>query len=127
MFSSPILAPFFNTSLIDTPFSASNSLPRPDRPALLASATSWTADEDFSILLRALSLYDIAAQSSINALLPKIFMIITGKGAGKEAFEKEVVELEKEWQFVRIRTSWLAIEDYPRLLGSCKPRFRRSN
>jgi beta-1,4-mannosyltransferase len=45
-------------------------------------------------------------------------MIITGKGAGKSAFEKEVKELEKKWDWVRVRTAWLPFEDYPKLLGT---------
>lgn len=45
-------------------------------------------------------------------------MIITGKGAGKSEFEKEVKELEKKWEWVRVRTAWLAFEDYPKLLGT---------
>lgn len=101
----------------------------PSRPALLVSATSWTADEDFTILLSALNLYNIAATSYASgkgglqgsegrgAKLPKVVVVITGKGAGKAAFEKEVGRLEAGWEYVRVRTAWLALEDYPRLLG----------
>lgn len=49
--------------------------------------------------------------------MPKVVVVITGKGAGKAAFEKEVERLEKKWEYVRVRTAWLALEDYPRLLG----------
>jgi beta-1,4-mannosyltransferase len=98
----------------------------PSRPVLLVSATSWTADEDFSILLSVLDLYNTAATSYATGKgglkgseekLPKVVVVITGKGAGKAAFEKEVERLEKVWIFVRVKTAWLALEDYPRLLG----------
>ncbi|KAM0756220.1 hypothetical protein T439DRAFT_331111 [Meredithblackwellia eburnea MCA 4105] len=140
IFHSPSLASFLDTSSSNpesTPFtiltSPSTADFREDRPALLVSATSWTADEDFSILLSALSQYDTAAvaysegrgglkgSSEKAERLPKILFLITGKGAGKAAFEAQVREKEEkgEWKFVRVRTAWLAIEDYPKLLGAC--------
>ncbi|GEM10494.1 beta-1,4-mannosyltransferase, glycosyltransferase family 33 protein [Rhodotorula toruloides] len=117
---------------------ASGSL-RAYRPALLVSSTSWTADEDFSILLRALELYETAARKfaagegglrdshgqviplsgkKAARKLPKIVVLVTGKGAGKKAFEADVERLERKWDWVRARTEWLEREDYPRLLGS---------
>ncbi|GJN92554.1 hypothetical protein Rhopal_005584-T1 [Rhodotorula paludigena] len=114
-----------------TLFSSASSGLLPFRPALLVSATSWTADEDFSILLSALELYERAAhisssgagglkdpQSSAPQRLPRVVVLITGKGAGKKAFEQEVKQREKGWEWVRVRTAWLAREDYPKLLGS---------
>ncbi|KAK4702601.1 hypothetical protein P7C70_g3621, partial [Phenoliferia sp. Uapishka_3] len=131
--TSPSLTSFFapkSFSSTTTPFtmlnSSSSATLSSNRPALLVSATSWTADEDFSILLSALSLYDYSAKKAAQKLdgttsaLPKILVVITGKGAGKAAFEAQVREKEKEggWEHVRVRTAWLAIEDYPKLLGS---------
>lgn len=52
--------------------------------------------------------------------LPKVMVVITGKGAGKVAFEREVEKLEKGWKWVRVRTAWLAMEDYPKLLGESR-------
>ncbi|GAA6043974.1 hypothetical protein JCM8097_003414 [Rhodosporidiobolus ruineniae] len=129
--------PLFSTLAFPSPVSSTPFhplSPASDRPALLVSATSWTADEDFSILLRALELYEEAARAHEAGegglprkkvdeeggkdRLPRVVVVITGKGAGKEAFEREVQELEKGWEWVRVRTAWLAREDYPRLLGS---------
>ena len=47
-------------------------------------------------------------------------VLITGKGAGKKAFEEEVARREQleGWESVRVRTEWLEREDYPRLLGA---------
>jgi len=91
-----------------------------NRPALLVSATSWTADEDFSILLTALASYEVAALAP-DATLPNLVVVVTGKGALKSAFEADVARLEsgpQGWQRVRVRTAWLERADYPRLLGS---------
>ncbi|BGP57038.1 mannosyltransferase [Rhodotorula sphaerocarpa] len=98
----------------------------PDRPALVVSSTSWTADEDFGILLDALSEYERVARlrsessGAEGGKLRKVVVVITGKGAGKRAFEEQVAvrERDEKWESVRVRTEWLEREDYPRLLGS---------
>ncbi|KAJ2365046.1 mannosyltransferase [Coemansia sp. RSA 2610] len=95
---------------------------RSGRPMLLVSSTSWTADEDFSILLAALKLYDAAATSQVvarsagTAALPPLAVLITGKGPQREHYEQEIAQLGL--QQVRIATAWLSAEDYPLLLGS---------
>lgn len=119
----PSLASFLPTPSATT-FSSKTPSKTP-RTALLVSATSWTPDEDFSLLLRALTLYNTSATLSHSSespeRLPKILMLITGKGADKAAFEREVERLENGWEWVRVRTAWLESEDYPRLLGSSPP------
>ncbi|EGN92688.1 glycosyltransferase family 33 protein [Serpula lacrymans var. lacrymans S7.3] len=102
---------------------------RPDRPALLISSTSWTPDEDFSILLDALKLYENRAralndkntdnQTPVSTRkLPRIWMVITGKGPLKEKYMAEVGRLSKDWKWVRCTSLWLEAGDYPLLLGS---------
>ena len=89
---------------------------RSDRPALLVSSTSWTIDEDFSILLDALSLYERAAIRP-HARLPKVVVLITGKGALKATFENKISKMQQAWIYVRCGTTWLESADYPKLLG----------
>lgn len=121
---------------------------RPDRPALLVSSTSWTADEDFEILLEALRIYEKRAKV-MNVIddngrnvenvveedekdvegdrkaprakkrLPKVIMIVTGKGDLREKIMSEVIDLEhrEKWEWVRCRDVWLSADDYPLLLG----------
>jgi beta-1,4-mannosyltransferase len=111
--------PSSSETIFSTASKAVNGIPGPawrkDRPALLISSTSWTADEDFSLLLDAARQYE--AQARQNAKLPKLVVVITGKGGMKAAFEESVKELEKEWKKVRILTAWLEAGDYPKLLG----------
>ncbi|KZT24677.1 glycosyltransferase family 33 protein [Neolentinus lepideus HHB14362 ss-1] len=90
---------------------------RPDRPALLVSSTSWTPDEDFSILLAALSAYEKRARER-RGELPKVLAIVTGRGPLKERYMNEVGKLQEEWEWVRCLSLWLEAEDYPVLLGS---------
>lgn len=156
--------------------------PRADRPAIVVSSTSWTADEDFGMLLKAASLYehrarelnkqkpketvlqrfstpvlsqdspqmpylespmqdearrlslgwgDLGSRRDKNRRasfsedlpkakqLPKILLIVTGKGELRDHYIREIERIEKEenWQWVRIRTAWLQSEEYPVLLG----------
>lgn len=86
-----------------------------DRPALVISSTSWTEDEDFSILLRALDLYEKSALDS-PALFPRLIVVITGKGPLKEYYLNEAKNFS--WQYVQIETVWLDPADYPRLLAA---------
>ena len=93
---------------------------RTDRPALVVSGTSWTPDEDFSILLEALGLYENRAMqlaSSQSTSLPKLLVIVTGKGPLREKYMEEVGKLQKSWKWVRCISLWLETEDYPILLG----------
>ncbi|XP_029365159.1 chitobiosyldiphosphodolichol beta-mannosyltransferase-like isoform X1 [Echeneis naucrates] len=87
---------------------------RAERPALLVSSTSWTEDEDFSILLEALKEYEGFIKG--GASLPHLVCAITGKGPQKEHYRKLIHSLELE--HVQICTPWLEAEDYPVLLGS---------
>ncbi|KAF8213724.1 beta-1,4-mannosyltransferase [Mycena galopus ATCC 62051] len=89
---------------------------RTDRPALLVSSTSWTQDEDFSILLAALEEYN--ARAAVSKQLPKVLAIVTGKGPLKAKYMAEVGELQKKWDWVRCMSMWLEVEDYPTLLGA---------
>ncbi|XP_059156816.1 chitobiosyldiphosphodolichol beta-mannosyltransferase-like [Physella acuta] len=85
-----------------------------DRPALLVSSTSWTEDEDFGILLEALTEYD---SSDLEAsYFPNIVCVITGKGPQKEMYSKKIEE--RSWNRVQFCLPWLAAEDYPLMLGS---------
>ena len=184
------LSPRLNPSLQDwfpaydppvsSPFTDADAQQRQDRPALVVSSTSWTADEDFGMLLKAASIYEKRAQelhlrnnqadgiplanrsasptllesptafsfddddkryslrlaggsgrdksrrASVTSVmpeasaLPKMLIVVTGKGELREQYMAEIarLEMEEKWQWVRIRTAWLQSEEYPLLLGS---------
>ena len=101
---------------------------RENRPALIVSGTSWTADEDFGVLLHALCDYDQRARhrneekekhgadTDRKHHLPHLVVVITGKGPMKAFYEAEM--RKQSWKYVRVVTRWLVAEDYPKLLGS---------
>lgn len=88
---------------------------REGRPGLLMSSTSWTEDEDFSVLLEALDKYELKRSLSIQDY-PPLLCVITGKGPLKERV-LQVIE-SRQWQHVKICTPWLEPEDYPKLIAS---------
>ncbi|KAI8361707.1 glycosyl transferases group 1-domain-containing protein [Blakeslea trispora] len=85
---------------------------RKDRPRLIVSSTSWTEDEDFSILLKAVELYESHAKPSD----PRLLFVITGNGPQKKLYLEKIKQLKLNK--TRIVTAWLETSDYPLLLGS---------
>jgi beta-1,4-mannosyltransferase len=81
---------------------------------LVVSSTSWTADEDFSLLLSALVTY------SATPHLPRLLAIITGKGPQKAHYLAEIARLAAENKLanVVVLTAWLSAPDYALLLGA---------
>ncbi|CAL3965223.1 unnamed protein product [Diplocarpon coronariae] len=81
---------------------------------LLVSSTSWTPDEDFNLLLEALCSYSASPKA-----LPPVLAIITGKGPQKQMYLERIEALttESKLQNVKIKTAWLSVEDYARLLA----------
>jgi beta-1,4-mannosyltransferase len=87
------------------------------RPALLLSATSWTADEDFTLLLDALALWDAALRKRLASRAePFAVVFLTGRGPLRESYEARIRQLGLH--MVAIHTLWVSAEDYPLLLGS---------
>ncbi|KAI0369957.1 mannosyltransferase [Pilatotrama ljubarskyi] len=115
-----------------SPFTEYVAMPelRPDRPALLVTSTSWTPDEDFSLLLEALKQYERRAREcggeDAGQKLPKVLMVVTGKGPLRSKYMREVERLQigegegadGPWNYVRCVSLWLEADDYPLLLGS---------
>ncbi|KAI1172139.1 glycosyltransferase family 33 protein [Nemania sp. FL0916] len=93
---------------------------------LIVSSTSWTPDEDFSLLLNALvaraDKYKTVMDHTLTfpkAMIPKpqILAIITGKGPQKAAYEARIEELScRSLPGIRIQTAWLSMDDYASLL-----------
>ncbi|KAI8983197.1 mannosyltransferase [Trametes punicea] len=114
-----------------SPFAENVAMPelRSDRPALLVTSTSWTPDEDFGMLIEALKCYERRARACTGLeekeRLPKVLMVVTGKGPLRQRYMREVERLqtgeqegEGPWRYVRCVSLWLEADDYPLLLGS---------
>jgi beta-1,4-mannosyltransferase len=81
----------------------------PEDVSLVVSSTSWTPDEDFSILVAALELLE-------DSLKKPIQLVVTGKGPLKTFYEEKIVHLGL--RMIQFASVWLSSEDYRRLLGS---------
>lgn len=92
---------------------------RQGKTRLLVSSTSWTPDEDFSILLDALCDYSAKAIST-HPQLPEILAIITGKGPQKDYYLRKIEELKQQdkLEMVTIKTAWLSVPQYASLLAA---------
>ena len=91
-----------------------------NQPVLLISSTSWTPDEDFSILLNALVELNEKLNndtSTKSTSFPHVVVIVTGKGPLKSMYQSQISKLNLN--YFSIITMWLEAKDYPILLGCC--------
>ena len=88
------------------------------RPAIVVTATSWTADEDLPLLIDAARAWEARRLSGGSVdRWPRLRILITGRGPLREAFDAAVARLHLV--HVSLHTLWLEPDDYPRLLGAC--------
>ena len=98
-----------------------------NKPIVMISSTSWTPDEDFSILLQSFikteemileHIEDKDKKSSINVTkekIKKILFLITGRGPLRDNFMKKVNEAKLK--YFDVKSIWLDSDDYPKLLS----------
>ena len=87
-----------------------------NRIALLVSATSWTPDEDFDLLIDAVKSLErrIADFEARKEYFPALGIVISGEGPLRRFYEERIARLDL--RRIRIRTIWLSPEQYPLLL-----------
>ena len=83
-----------------------------ERPRLVVSPTSWTADEDFALLLAALD--DCAAR--LRAADAPLLVLLTGLGPLRAQYESRLPG--RPGARVHARAMWLPAEDYPVVLAA---------
>ncbi len=82
--------------------------------ALVVAPTGWTLDENPAPLLEALIAYDRSSEKDDR--LPKLQVVITGRGPLRDSFEERICDLKLTW--VELRTAWLSQENYVDLLAA---------
>jgi len=83
----------------------------PDSAPLIIVPSSWSADDDFDLLLRALALADADMDVSERLLLA-----MTGYGERRAGIEKAIEALDLKR--IAVMTGWLSEPDFIALLGS---------
>ena len=117
----PVRADLFRRLHNESAFPATEYCPEAlDRPALIVSSTSWTADEDFSLLLNAVSHCDALihrhGEERPGRPFPSLCILLTGQGPLREFYQERIARLVLHK--IQVRTLWLSAEDYPLLLGA---------
>lgn len=84
----------------------------PERAALVVSPTSWSADEDFEVLVDAVVAWDGRLRAEGG---PTVAIVVSGDGPRRATYERRFAALGLER--VLLRTAWLPADDYPQLLA----------
>jgi beta-1,4-mannosyltransferase len=87
------------------------------RIPLVVCPTSWTPDEDFDLLLEALERAErkLLATNPKDGSDPDLAVLMTGRGALRQDFEKRLAR--RNLRRIAVRTAWLEPGDYPVAVG----------
>ncbi|MFI5365350.1 MAG: glycosyltransferase [Candidatus Binatia bacterium] len=94
------------------------ALPAP-HPVLIVSPSSWTLDEDFSVLLDAAVRCDDLIRrhdAAGSRPFPHLLFLLTGQGPLRAHYQQAIQSLTLSK--VHLRTLWLSADDYPLVLGA---------
>lgn len=80
------------------------------------SSTSWTADENFDLLLDAVQLCDDLAKKQGRGSFPLVRLLVSGKGELREHYEEKMKEMDLH--FFTLYTEFFPYADYARTLGA---------
>jgi len=84
--------------------------------AIIVAPTSWTADEEISLLIDAAVRCDEMVRNLSEGAFADVLILITGRGPMRDRYEREIARLTL--RKFHLRTLWLEPEDYALLLGS---------
>lgn len=86
----------------------------------IISPTSWTADEDFDVVIDAVRYVEDRIRGweagERGRRFAELVILVTGDGARRMEFERRFAGLPA--RRVQLRTRWLEPEDYPRIVGA---------
>ena len=86
----------------------------------IVSPTSWTADEDFDVVIDAVLQMEDRIRgweaAGPSRRFPDLVILVTGDGRRRAEFERRFAGLPA--RRIQLRTRWLDPEDYPRIVGS---------
>ncbi|ODV62580.1 chitobiosyldiphosphodolichol beta-1,4 mannosyltransferase [Ascoidea rubescens DSM 1968] len=104
---------FKNQQIIDSHFDF-------EKDKIIITSTSFTPDEDLNLLLSSLKLYDVYylnnQSNPKHPYLPKLYLIVTGKGPLKSQFLNSIKNFNFSSNII-IKNFWLSYEDYATILS----------
>jgi beta-1,4-mannosyltransferase len=85
---------------------------------MAVSPTSWTADEDFGLLIEAVTACEtlIHAQEGADRPFPELLILLTGRGPLRQHYESRVAS--RKAARIHLRTMWLEPGEYPKVLAA---------
>jgi beta-1,4-mannosyltransferase len=95
------------------------SVPAPTA-GFVVCPTSWTEDEDFDVIIEAVTRLEQRVRSwegvGLGRRFPDLVILVTGDGDRRAEFERRFAGLQA--RRIHLRARWLEPEDYPRVVGS---------